>query len=108
MGGFKPSGFILGAEHGAFLNPSPGMKLMCPTGWRWPRCAAGNGAAALRPTMALSCALRMRHRHPVSALLSSLPGWDRSLPAQKAAAQRKEKGKGGEGRSLPHSSWEER
>ncbi|XP_065545757.1 tRNA (uracil-5-)-methyltransferase homolog B [Lathamus discolor] len=84
------------------------MKLVCPAGWRWPRCAVGSGAAALRPTVALSCALRLQRRPLLSALLSGLPGWDRSLPARKAAAPRKEKGKGGEGRSLPCSSWEER
>ncbi|KAK4810029.1 hypothetical protein QYF61_005092 [Mycteria americana] len=61
--------------------------------------------------MALSCALRLLCRHlcPSSALLSSLPGRDRSLLMEKkTAAKWKEKKKAREGRSLPGSSWEER
>ncbi|XP_069723502.1 tRNA (uracil-5-)-methyltransferase homolog B isoform X2 [Phaenicophaeus curvirostris] len=60
--------------------------------------------------MALSCALRLLHRHPrpSSALLSSLSGWDHSALKEKLAANWKEKEKVREGGSLPGSSWEER
>ncbi|KAM6057393.1 tRNA (uracil-5-)-methyltransferase homolog B isoform 2-T4 [Theristicus caerulescens] len=82
-----------------------------PLSWTVGLLCCLRGAAPLLPTMALSRALRLlcRHLRPSSALLSSLPGWDRSLPTEKkTAAKWKEKKKSREGFSLPGCSWEER
>ncbi|XP_071613705.1 tRNA (uracil-5-)-methyltransferase homolog B isoform X4 [Heliangelus exortis] len=109
MGVFKVSGVLSAAELATivvFFSSRLQVRV-----WRWVCCAACRRAAPLLPAMALSCVLRPTCRHlcSSSALLSSLPGRDRSLLAEKkAAAKWKRKEKSREGCSLPGSSWEER